>query len=697
MADARFDEAKGLASTGRFQEALALLKAVVQERPQDAEARQLLADLQDRMMLDMQIREMLKKAQALMAAGQKEAAAKVAGDILKVEPDHPEARALLGLPVVPKGASPEATVAWDGFELEPTQPPPSAPEPAPPVPEPSPFGAEEAGGPLTGLESLDSLDAFDAPSESTVDKTTLAQPSSARLAPGEAQKVGEYLREGKALYAQGQYQDAVDVWTRVFILDESNQEAETLIAQAKGQIDALQGEIEHNLTEGIAAFNAGDLARAKPLLERVLQTFPGHREAQYYLSRISDVPPPAAEPPAPVLPPASSAQGQKQTAAGFGGSPDEFELEDNLNVPTGPEMRAGSSSPAAGFQWETETSAPVLGSAAASPPAGQAPALMEPGEFEAPTGFGAAAPPPPPPSHPAAPSSFAWDETPVAGAQAPLPPPPVVPQAAPRAAPRPAPKAARGGTPWGLVIAALVGLFVVGAGIFLGARWFFGGNEFAPVGAPTEVPRPKPPRPAPPQPPTPAPQSPQDRDPRTMSSEELLRDARDASAAKNFAGAVGLYQEALNREPTNQAALDGIASARAALAKQKAEQERNEKFIKDYQYASKSFADQDYAECLRVAWRLVYPDDTLARQLGKRDGVTRLIRDGYYNWAIMDLRQENVRGADKNLRDLLEFDSTDAEARRLQQFTRKYLAQNVDDGYRDTVKHLEYREFREGQ
>ncbi len=182
-----------------------------------------------------------------------------------------------------------------------------------------------------------------------------------------------------------------------------------------------------------------------------------------------------------------------------------------------------------------------------------------------------------------------------------------------------------------------------------------------------------------------------------MPTDDLLRGAREAVNGKDFATAVALYQEVLTREPMNQGALDGIAAARTGLARQKAEQERNEKFIKDYQYAAKSFSEQDYAECLRVAWRLVYPDDTLARQLGKRDGVTSLIRDGYYNWALMDLRQENVRGADKNLKDLLEFDPTDAEARRLQQFTRKYLSQNVDDNYRDVVKHMEYRPFREGR
>jgi hypothetical protein len=76
----------------------------------------------------------------------------------------------------------------------------------------------------------------------------------------------------------------------VFILDENSKEADALIDKAKTAMNANQGEIEHNLTEAIAAFNAGEYDRSRPLLERVLQSFPGHREAQYYLGRINDRP-----------------------------------------------------------------------------------------------------------------------------------------------------------------------------------------------------------------------------------------------------------------------------------------------------------------------------------------------------------------------------------------------------------------------
>jgi tetratricopeptide (TPR) repeat protein len=177
--------------------------------------------------------------------------------------------------------------------------------------------------------------------------------------------------------------------------------------------------------------------------------------------------------------------------------------------------------------------------------------------------------------------------------------------------------------------------------------------------------------------------------------DDLFKAAKDAMASKDYQRAVALYQEALNRDAVNPAALDGLSQARDALNRQMQENERNQRFLKEYQNAARSFQEQDYAECLRVAWRLIYPDDTLARQLGKRDAITSLIRDGYYNWTVMDLKQENVRGADKNLKDLLEF-ARDPDAVKLQGFVKKYLTQPIDDNYRDVVRNLDYRPLKEG-
>jgi tetratricopeptide (TPR) repeat protein len=707
MTDAGLEKAKNLASAGHYKEAMALLKNLLQANPEDKQARELLTDLQDRMMLDLQIRDRLAKAKDLLAKGEKDSATKLAQDILKVSPGHPEALALLEQPAAkpappppvpspPKAPSPEETVAMDGFELKELS---SLPETLPEASE-APLDDLEpslgTGDEAEPLMSLDSLDAFEMPEGEPVTERTSLSGTASQLGPGEKKKIAEYLQEGQKLFDSNRFQDAVDVWTRVFILDENNQDAEALITKARERMNAHQGEIEHNLTEGIAAYNAGDLARSKPLLEKVLQSFPGHREAQYYLNRMGEtkavheaVTP--TEPTEPIL----SEQGPEEAAApesSFGGSGDEFELEDNLNVPTGPEMRAGGPPAPVSFQWETEPEMPPT----EPPPPASAP----------PT-----APPAPAGSPGEEPQSFVWDDvapaagTPPVAHEEPAPAGTVFPPAPgmeaqplesePEAGPVRAggAKASRG-FPRGLIIGAIVGLFVVAFGIFLGARWLFGVGEPAPVATTTPIPRPTHPKPPPAQPETPPPVV-EENDPHTMPMDDVMKTAKEALAARDYEKAIRFYQEALNRDAANPAVLEGLSAARSALQKQRLENERNEKFIKDYKYSIQSFQEQDYAECLRVAWRLIYPDDTLAKQLGKRDNVARLIRDGYYNWAVMDLKMDNVRGADKNLKDLLDFDRTDREASKLQQVTRKYLNQSLDENYKDVVKSLDYRPFQE--
>lgn len=690
MADARLEQARALVAAGQFREAMGVLKDLLQANPQDGDARQLLSEVQDSMMLEIQIGEKLGKAQALADQGQRDQAEKLLGDVLKVAPNHPKALALavaLRAPAAPPppAPGPPSVAPLDAFD-----------------PGGSAVGAPGGlGGPFDGADPVLSLDLLDSlgesPSASPVESTTMTG-SEGSLAPAESARVAQYLKEGQTLFDQGHFQDAIDVWTRVFILDENNKEADALIARAKEAMSANQGEVEHHLTEAIAAYNAGDFARAKPLLEKVLQSFPGHREALYYLSRIAEAPPSppaAAEEPPPVFavpaatftpaPPAAS-------PALVGGSPDEFEFEDHLAMPTGEAMRAAAPAPAfGGFEFDSPPEAPGAG---------------------APVQDAGVSPPPAAPSSPQAgaapaPETFTWDDVSAADATVPLgaPAAPQVPAAdlspdavaASRGAKtlpvqKKAPRA--GGPTWLLIGGAVVGLLVVGAGIFLATKFFFGGEGPQPATvAPSKLPKPQPPRVTQPPQSSTVPAQPT---PETMSPEDLLKAARAAETDQDFEKAVGLYQELLSRGGAlNTEAASGLAGARASLLRQQAENERNEKFLKDYQYSVKSFREGDFGECLRVAWRLIYPDDTLARQLGKRDAVNRLIRDGYYNWAVMDLKSENVRGADKNLRDLLDFDKSDSEARRVQQFIKPYVNGSVDQNYRDVVKGLAYRPFSE--
>ncbi len=671
MGDVRLDEARRFAAAGRFKEAAAALKNLLGADPENQEARSLLTEIQDRMLLELQVQEKMKKVRALAGGGQREEAVRLAREILKISPDSPEVHSFLqeaegGAPPAP---SPFETVVADAADLLPEFAPPPPP-PAPPQPV-----LEEL--PALHLEELD----LSSP-PSAVEGTVLsADASSPRLAPAEAQKVAQYLAEGKAHFEAGRYQDAIDAWTRIFIVDEENQEAQALIDQARDRMGANQAEIEHLLTEGIGAFNSGEYERARGLLERILALFPSHREAQYYLDRLEEMKnaPPAA--PAPAA--------------------DTFELEDNLLTPTGPEMRTGAATPA-----PSPPSRPP-----AAPSAAPFGTTGEPSEFQLETGsaedFPLAAPPAPAPpvpspassgaAFPAEPAPFSWDDAipasfKEAAAPAPVPTAPVERPAPERPTAAPVPARTGKAPSLKLLVVVFTALVVLGTGIFFGARWLMGGGEPEPA---VTRPLPKPPKPPKlPEPPQAAVQ-PAEPSPSTMALPDLLRKGREAFGAKEYARAIIFYQEALSRDAVNPEALQGLAEARQALARQQEENLRNEKFLKDYLYSVKSFKEQDYAEALRVAWRLIYPDDTLARQLGKREAVREIIRNGYYNWAVLDLRQDNLLGADKNLQDLLDFDRSDAEAAKLRQFVKKYSGRPLDENYRDAVRNLTYRTLTE--
>jgi tetratricopeptide (TPR) repeat protein len=662
------DEARRFAAAGRLKEAASSLKALLQADPDNGEARGFLAEVQDRLLLELQVQDKLGKARALADQGQRGEALKLLQDILKITPESLEARNLLGElegPGEDFASSPFSTMVADASDLLPDFAP-----------------KKEPATELQDLQEL-RLDALDLPPlDSPAERTSLSG-GAAALGPAEAKKVGQYIQEGQQHFDAGRYQDAIDAWTRVFILDEDNREAQALIDRAKEMVNAHQGEIEHYLTEGIAAFNSGEFPRAKVMLEKILAVFPTHREAQYYLARIEQAP-------AQAIPVQVPDTGEAET----------FELEDNLLTPTGPEMRSEASAGAVPPAWTPPQASPSTGFEPAAP---SSEFQLETGsaeDFPFPSSEPASAPAPPAPAAEEAPSAFAWDEeVPDTFRKTPSVPPSYAPIPSAPAEEAPAVKevASKGrrGPGLTLILGALLGLLAIGAGIFFGAKYFLGESEPQPVATTPRLPKPPRPPQVPNRPPGQAAQVPQEPSPATMPVDELLRRARSASEARDYTKSIGFYQEVLSRDAMHPEALSGLSEARTALNRQQEENLRNEKFLKEYLYSVKSFKEQDYAESLRVAWRLIYPDDTLARQLGKREAVREIIRDGYYNWAVLDLRQENIIGADKNLRDLLDFDRGDAEAARLQQFVRRYVSGPPDESYRDAVRNLAYRTLEE--
>ena len=84
-------------------------------------------------------------------------------------------------------------------------------------------------------------------------------------------RVEQLLLAGLDQYFAGQYEQAIDVWTRVAFLDRRNSRAKAYIDRARGLVAEQQREVEALVQEGVAAYQAGDLANAKTLLTRAVR------------------------------------------------------------------------------------------------------------------------------------------------------------------------------------------------------------------------------------------------------------------------------------------------------------------------------------------------------------------------------------------------------------------------------------------
>jgi tetratricopeptide (TPR) repeat protein len=101
-------------------------------------------------------------------------------------------------------------------------------------------------------------------------------------------KITQVLADGDRAFAAGEYQQAIDLWSRIFLIDVTNDEASERIERAKAKRREAEQKIEPLLTSGISAFERGDTAKAHNDLTEVLRLDPQNASAQEYLDRLEE-------------------------------------------------------------------------------------------------------------------------------------------------------------------------------------------------------------------------------------------------------------------------------------------------------------------------------------------------------------------------------------------------------------------------
>jgi tetratricopeptide (TPR) repeat protein len=109
-------------------------------------------------------------------------------------------------------------------------------------------------------------------------------------------KIDQFLADGDRALTAGDYQQAIDLWSRIFLIDVTNEQASDRIEQAKAKRRELDQKVDAPLSSAIAAFDRNDYDRARAGFEEVLRIDPQNAAAREHMGRLRDA---AAAPPPP--------------------------------------------------------------------------------------------------------------------------------------------------------------------------------------------------------------------------------------------------------------------------------------------------------------------------------------------------------------------------------------------------------------
>ncbi|MGA7615535.1 MAG: hypothetical protein WBX15_10190 [Thermoanaerobaculia bacterium] len=120
--------------------------------------------------------------------------------------------------------------------------------------------------------------------------------------PEDQAKIRTYLEEGDKAFEKGELLDAIDVWSKIFLIDVTNEDASARIEKARGRRLEQESKVDALLSEGIRAFDGHDPNGAKQIFQQVIDLDSTNPTALDYLEKIQQsggAIPPVTTPPSP--------------------------------------------------------------------------------------------------------------------------------------------------------------------------------------------------------------------------------------------------------------------------------------------------------------------------------------------------------------------------------------------------------------
>jgi tetratricopeptide (TPR) repeat protein len=156
--------------------------------------------------------------------------------------------------------------------------------PAPPAP---PAPAAEAASPFAFAEPVPAPE----PPPAVPALPELEMPGAeapARPASPQDEKIQALLADGDRVMMQNEYQEAIDIWSRIFLIDIHNQEASRKIEEAKRLLAEQDRKIEELFNLAVGLHNQGKKEDARAKFEEVLGMEPHHLAARNYLRQLDE-------------------------------------------------------------------------------------------------------------------------------------------------------------------------------------------------------------------------------------------------------------------------------------------------------------------------------------------------------------------------------------------------------------------------
>ena len=267
-----------------FSGAADLVVKILAADPDHAEAEQLLIRAKERMDAFPFVRQFLDRAGQFMNAGDRQGAVKQLKKGLVLDDDNPELLNMLAEIESPRdgrgmaASAPEEPIAFEAATPAGPSLQPSADEPFPAEPHAGGAAPSTASEPARGFDELhQELDAVPAESDSlfTTEK-------------GQTDKIAALLSDGDRALENKDYQEAIDIWSRVFLMDIHNEEASRKIEEAKVLLAEQDRRIEEMFNLAVSLLHQGKKEEAAQKFGEVLAHEPHHLAARDYLRQLEE-------------------------------------------------------------------------------------------------------------------------------------------------------------------------------------------------------------------------------------------------------------------------------------------------------------------------------------------------------------------------------------------------------------------------